>query len=87
LLMGNVVVGHAIHNDFKALGYTHPSALTRDTSRIPLLNQKAGFAEKECASLKRLTKAIFNREIQVCKVMLICINNRRSVILAVRLFV
>ncbi|KAK5614960.1 hypothetical protein CRENBAI_008353 [Crenichthys baileyi] len=64
LLMGRVVVGHAIHNDFKALGYTHPSALTRDTSRIPLLNQKAGFAEKECASLKRLTKAIFNREIQ-----------------------
>ncbi|XP_047217263.1 interferon-stimulated 20 kDa exonuclease-like 2 [Girardinichthys multiradiatus] len=64
LLMGKVVVGHAIHNDFKALGYTHPSALTRDTSRIPLLNQKAGFAEKECASLKRLTKAIFNREIQ-----------------------
>ncbi|XP_017283974.1 interferon-stimulated 20 kDa exonuclease-like 2 [Kryptolebias marmoratus] len=67
LLMGKVVVGHAIHNDFKALSYTHPSVLTRDTSRIPLLNLKAGFGEKECASLKRLTKAIFNRDIQVGK--------------------
>lgn len=67
LLTGKVVIGHAIHNDFKALGYTHPPALTRDTSRIPLLNLKAGFAANECASLKRLTKAIFNRDIQTGK--------------------
>uniref|UniRef100_A0A673A8T5 Exonuclease domain-containing protein n=1 Tax=Sphaeramia orbicularis TaxID=375764 RepID=A0A673A8T5_9TELE len=65
LLMGKVVVGHAIHNDFKVLGYAHPPALTRDTSRFPLLNQKAGFPENQAASLKRLTKAIFNRDIQV----------------------
>uniref|UniRef100_A0A1A7X4B1 Interferon stimulated exonuclease gene 20kDa-like 2 n=2 Tax=Iconisemion striatum TaxID=60296 RepID=A0A1A7X4B1_9TELE len=64
LLMGKIVIGHAIHNDFKALSYTHPSGMTRDTSRIPLLNLKAGFAERECASLKRLTKAIFNLDIQ-----------------------
>ncbi|KAE8289241.1 Interferon-stimulated 20 kDa exonuclease-like 2 [Larimichthys crocea] len=64
LLMGKVVIGHAIHNDFKVLGYSHPGSQTRDTSRIPLLNQKAGFPANECASLKRLTKAIFNREIQ-----------------------
>ncbi|XP_053182534.1 interferon-stimulated 20 kDa exonuclease-like 2 [Scomber japonicus] len=64
LLMGKVVIGHAIHNDFKVLGYSHPAVLTRDTSRIPLLNRRAGFAENECASLKRLTKAIFNRDIQ-----------------------
>ncbi|KAM7421600.1 hypothetical protein PAMA_015647 [Pampus argenteus] len=64
LLMGKVVIGHAIHNDFKVLGYSHPAALTRDTSRIPLLNRRAGFAETECASLKRLTKAILNRDIQ-----------------------
>ncbi|KAM9353326.1 interferon-stimulated 20 kDa exonuclease-like 2 [Symphorus nematophorus] len=67
LLMGKVVIGHAVHNDFKVLSYSHPSALTRDTSRIPLLNAKAGFAENECASLKRLTKAIFNRDIQTGK--------------------
>lgn len=67
LLMGKVVIGHAIHNDFKVLSYSHPAALTRDTSRIPLLNRKAGIAEHECASLKRLTKAIFNRDIQTGK--------------------
>ncbi|CAN9514449.1 unnamed protein product [Ophioblennius macclurei] len=64
LLAGKVVVGHAVHNDFKVLGYAHPAAMTRDTSRIPLLNQKAGFAEGECASLKRLTKAVLQRDIQ-----------------------
>ncbi|XP_070822732.1 interferon-stimulated 20 kDa exonuclease-like 2 [Chaetodon trifascialis] len=64
MLMGKVVIGHAIHNDFKVLGYSHPAALTRDTSRIPLLNLKAGFAVGECASLKRLTKAILRRDIQ-----------------------
>ncbi|XP_029929127.1 interferon-stimulated 20 kDa exonuclease-like 2 [Myripristis murdjan] len=67
MLMGKVVIGHAVHNDFKVLGYCHPAALTRDTSRIPLLNAKAGFCEREVASLKRLTKAIFNRDIQTGK--------------------
>ncbi|XP_077382444.1 interferon-stimulated 20 kDa exonuclease-like 2 isoform X2 [Festucalex cinctus] len=64
LLAGKVVIGHAVHNDFHVLQYTHPAALTRDTSRIPLLNRRAGFEEKGCASLKKLTKAIFNRDIQ-----------------------
>lgn len=64
LINGKVVIGHAIHNDFKVLSYSHANALTRDTSRIPLLNQRAGFPENQCASLKRLTKAIFNRDIQ-----------------------
>ncbi|XP_073342061.1 interferon-stimulated 20 kDa exonuclease-like 2 [Pagrus major] len=67
LLNGRVVIGHAVHNDFKVLGYSHPAALTRDTSRIPLLNAKAGIAVHECASLKRLTKALFNRDIQTGK--------------------
>lgn len=67
LLMGKVIIGHAIHNDFKALSYFHPTVLTRDTSKIPLLNVKAGFGAKECVSLKRLTKALLNRDIQVRK--------------------
>uniref|UniRef100_A0A671W435 Interferon stimulated exonuclease gene 20-like 2 n=1 Tax=Sparus aurata TaxID=8175 RepID=A0A671W435_SPAAU len=50
LLSGKVVIGHAVHNDFKVLGYSHPAALTRDTSRIPLLNSKAGIPVHECAS-------------------------------------
>ncbi|KAM4600593.1 interferon-stimulated 20 kDa exonuclease-like 2 [Polymixia lowei] len=67
VLMGKVVVGHAIHNDFKVLGYFHPAALTRDTSKIPLLNQKAGFPGHPAVSLKRLTKAILRNDIQTGK--------------------
>ncbi|XP_030044206.1 interferon-stimulated 20 kDa exonuclease-like 2 isoform X2 [Microcaecilia unicolor] len=64
ILAEKVVVGHAIHNDFKALCYFHPKALTRDTSQIPLLNRKAGFPENIPVSLKRLTKQLLNRDIQ-----------------------
>ncbi|XP_059726761.1 interferon-stimulated 20 kDa exonuclease-like 2 [Haemorhous mexicanus] len=67
ILAGKVVVGHAIHNDFKALHYYHPKALTRDTSQIPLLNRRAGFPENVAISLKRLTKALLNQDIQVGK--------------------
>lgn len=67
LLNGRIVIGHAIHNDLKVLAYSHPKALIRDTSRIPLLNSKAGFPENQIISLKRLTKAIFDREIQTGK--------------------
>lgn len=65
ILAGKVVVGHAIHNDFKALRYSHPKALTRDTSQIPLLNHLGGFPENVSISLKRLTKALLNQDIQV----------------------
>ncbi|XP_032089780.1 interferon-stimulated 20 kDa exonuclease-like 2 [Thamnophis elegans] len=65
LLSGKIVIGHAIHNDFKALKYFHPKSLTRDTSKIPLLNRKAGFPENESASLKRLTKQLLHQDIQV----------------------
>ncbi|XP_041253178.1 interferon-stimulated 20 kDa exonuclease-like 2 [Onychostruthus taczanowskii] len=67
ILAGKVVVGHAIHNDFKALHYCHPKALTRDTSQMPLLNRRAGFPENVAISLKRLTKALLNQDIQVGK--------------------
>nr|XP_021387948.1 interferon-stimulated 20 kDa exonuclease-like 2 [Lonchura striata domestica] len=67
ILAGKVVVGHAIHNDFKALHYCHPRALTRDTAQIPLLNRRAGFPENVAVSLKRLTKALLNQDIQVGK--------------------
>uniref|UniRef100_A0A8D0G3F1 Interferon stimulated exonuclease 20 like 2 n=1 Tax=Sphenodon punctatus TaxID=8508 RepID=A0A8D0G3F1_SPHPU len=65
ILSGKIVIGHAIHNDFKALKYFHPKQATRDTSKIPLLNRKAGFPEHESASLKRLTKQLLHRDIQV----------------------
>ncbi|XP_053561275.1 interferon-stimulated 20 kDa exonuclease-like 2 [Bombina bombina] len=65
ILGGKLVIGHAIQNDFKALKYFHPKELTRDTSKIPLLNRKAGFPEKEIASLKRLAKQLLHKDIQV----------------------
>ncbi|XP_004693711.1 PREDICTED: interferon-stimulated 20 kDa exonuclease-like 2 [Condylura cristata] len=67
LLTGKIVVGHAIHNDFKALQYFHPKSLTRDTSHIPLLNRKAECPENATMSLKRLTQKLLNRDIQVGK--------------------
>lgn len=67
ILTGKIVVGHAIHNDFKALQYFHPKSLTRDTSHIPLLNRKADFPENATMSLKRLTKQLLDRDIQVGK--------------------
>lgn len=67
ILAGKIVVGHAIHNDFKALQYFHPKSLTRDTSHIPLLNRKADFPENATMSLKRLTKKLLDRDIQVGK--------------------
>lgn len=65
LIKGKVVIGHAVHNDFKVIGYSHPPEMIRDTSRIPLLNEKAGIEGNRCTSLKTLTKAIFSRDIQV----------------------
>ncbi|KAL6488552.1 hypothetical protein MHYP_G00022930 [Metynnis hypsauchen] len=67
ILSGKVVVGHDVRNDFKVLHYSHPEYLTRDTSRMPLLNQKAGLPEDRTASLKILTKLLFNKDIQVGK--------------------
>ncbi|NXA57095.1 I20L2 protein, partial [Nothocercus julius] len=67
LLSGKVVVGHAICNDFKALKYFHPQALTRDTSKMPLLNRRGGFPENVSISLKRLAKRLLNKDIQVGK--------------------
>lgn len=67
ILAGKIVVGHAVHNDFKALQYFHPKALTRDTSHIPPLNRKAECPENATVSLKCLTKKLLNRDIQVGK--------------------
>ena len=35
LLAERIVVGHALHNDFKALGLQHPRAQQRDTACYP----------------------------------------------------
>ncbi|XP_053573634.1 apoptosis-enhancing nuclease isoform X2 [Bombina bombina] len=65
ILKDKRVVGHALHNDFKALKYFHPSEQTRDTSMMPLLNQKAGLPLRPSASLKNLALHLLHKNIQL----------------------
>ncbi|XP_010170962.2 apoptosis-enhancing nuclease-like [Antrostomus carolinensis] len=65
ILKDKIVVGHAIHNDFQALKYFHPKDRTRDTSRIPMLNQRAGLPGRACVSLKSLARHLLRKKIQV----------------------
>ncbi|XP_026711875.1 apoptosis-enhancing nuclease-like [Athene cunicularia] len=68
ILKDKIVVGHAIHNDFQALKYFHPKDRTRDTSRIPILNQRAGLPSRANVSLKSLARHLLQKKIQVgCK--------------------
>ncbi|KFV46553.1 Apoptosis-enhancing nuclease, partial [Tyto alba] len=68
ILKDKIVVGHAIHHDFQALKYFHPKDRTRDTSRIPMLNQRAGLPSRAIVSLKRLALRLLQKKIQVgCK--------------------
>ncbi|CAH2274272.1 apoptosis-enhancing nuclease [Pelobates cultripes] len=64
LLKDNRVVGHALHNDFKALKYFPPKDQTRDTSKMRLLNKMAGMPARQNVSLKRLALALLNKHIQ-----------------------
>ncbi|XP_041030816.1 apoptosis-enhancing nuclease-like isoform X1 [Carcharodon carcharias] len=65
ILKGKILVGHALHNDFKALKYFHPRSLIRDTSKILMLKRKAGFPERDSVSLKNLAKQLLGKNIQV----------------------
>ncbi|NXX85937.1 AEN nuclease, partial [Urocolius indicus] len=68
ILKDKIVVGHAIHHDFQALKYFHPKDRTRDTSRIPMLNQRAGLPSRASVSLKSLAGHLLHKKIQVgCK--------------------
>lgn len=67
ILKGKIVVGHAIHNDFRVLKYFHPQELTRDTSNSPLLKEKLGLPMKTSVSLKNLARELLHKEIQVSK--------------------
>lgn len=67
LLHGKVVVGHAIHHDFQSLAYVHPPSHTRDTQKIPLLNLKCNIEVQRSMSLKAMSKAILNQDIQTGK--------------------
>ncbi|XP_069899318.1 apoptosis-enhancing nuclease-like isoform X1 [Dipodomys merriami] len=65
LLKGKVVVGHALHNDFRALKYAHPRSHTRDTTRVPSLLGQPGAQARTRVSLKDLALHLLNKKIQV----------------------
>ncbi|XP_034987999.1 apoptosis-enhancing nuclease [Zootoca vivipara] len=67
IVRDKIVVGHAIHNDFRALKYFHPYAWTRDTSRSPLLRKKMGLPMKASVSLKSLASELLHKNIQVSR--------------------
>lgn len=65
LLKGKVVVGHALHNDFKALKYVHPRSQTRDTTYVPNLLSQRGLHTRARVSLKELAQQLLHKKIQV----------------------
>ncbi|KAM9586495.1 apoptosis-enhancing nuclease [Trichechus inunguis] len=65
LLKGKVVVGHALHNDFRALKYVHPRSQTRDTTYVPSLLSPPGLHSRARVSLKDLALHLLHKKIQV----------------------
>ncbi|CAD7695034.1 unnamed protein product [Ostreobium quekettii] len=63
LIQGRLVVGHAVSNDFRALGFDHPREDVRDTSRYrPLMRSAGGIFET--VSLKKLALSELGMSIQ-----------------------
>ncbi|XP_029654088.1 apoptosis-enhancing nuclease-like [Octopus sinensis] len=64
LIKGKVVVGHALDNDFQALGFSVPLHMRRDTLWSPDLRRMMDNAGINKMSLKSMAKHILNRHIQ-----------------------
>lgn len=62
LIKGRLVVGHALHNDFKVLKLSHPGGLTRDTARYGEFQRLAGGLRHP--SLKAVAKAVLGIGVQ-----------------------
>lgn len=60
-----MVVGHALHNDFRALKYVHPRSQTRDTTCVPSLLSQPGLHTRTRVSLKDLALQLLHKKIQV----------------------
>ncbi|CAB3403848.1 unnamed protein product [Caenorhabditis bovis] len=63
LLEGRIVVGHAVHNDFRVLKLTHGRKLTRDTAKCSIFKNRME-QHRGTPSLKRLAKEVLGIEIQ-----------------------
>lgn len=62
ILKGRVLVGHAVHNDLRALLLTHPQTMTRDTGTYKPLCDKTG---KKQTSLRELAALLLGIQIQI----------------------
>lgn len=66
IIEGNVLIGHALKNDMKALGITHPWFDTRDTAKYePFMQIRFDDGVLWPRKLKDLVQQKLNREIQV----------------------
>ncbi|XP_077996828.1 interferon-stimulated gene 20 kDa protein-like [Glandiceps talaboti] len=64
LMQGKILIGHAIHNDLKALQITHPAELIRDTSKCLKIRNLMGIDSMQGLALRTLSKQLLHREIQ-----------------------
>ncbi|KAF7244242.1 hypothetical protein EG68_09642 [Paragonimus skrjabini miyazakii] len=64
IILGRVVVGHMIQNDFAVLRLKHPPQLVRDTARAPFAKALAGFPTDNIIGLRALTLRLFGVRIQ-----------------------
>ncbi|KAF8459610.1 ribonuclease H-like domain-containing protein, partial [Terfezia claveryi] len=62
LLRGRILIGHALHNDLKALNLKHPRRDVRDTSQLEILRKIYG--NGRTPALRRLSKEVLGVEIQ-----------------------
>lgn len=60
LLKDRILVGHAIHNDLKALGLSHARSATRDTARFSVFRKQA---KTKFPALLKLTSQYLNLQI------------------------
>ncbi|CAM9672889.1 unnamed protein product, partial [Laminaria digitata] len=66
VIKGKVLIGHALHNDLKALMMSHPSRMTRDTATYRPYQKAHGRAggKLRAKSLKTLAEELLGRTIQ-----------------------
>lgn len=65
IIASKIIVGHSLHNDFRALQLSVPIENKRDIGKSRFIINKYGNNMGQAPSLKRLANLILNRNIQV----------------------